>query len=606
MSSSPVRGKPMSSKASNAAPAAAGAHVATPVAAQPAVLRPNATVAGDSASSEAIARLKAAMTDLKQQATGPILQAAVEAVRADDWKTGGELAIKALEIDERNGIGWWVLAICREKAGDVRTAITCYESALNLLPDHAEIANDLGRLAYQLGMKDLAERLFAHFLVRYPGHPEGSNNLACALRDQERFEEAIEILRPVIYAEPEIPLLWNTLGTILNEQGEIAQSVTFYDEALRLQPDFHRARYNRGNAMLALGDADAALADIEAALPGASGETEVSMMKLARSTTLVCAGRVGEGWDAYEERLAPTFSDVTHFLVERPRWRPGDELAGKRLAVIGEQGLGDEVMFANVLPDIVEALGEDGRLTIAVERRLVSLFQRSFPEANVGAHATYRVDNHVLRGAPFVENWEDVDLWAPIASLLRGYRRSAEAYPARPRFLAADPARVDHWRGVLDQLGAAPKVGVLWKSLKLDSARRRYFSPFEQWRPVLETPGAIFVNLQYGDCARELAEAKAAGLTIWNPEGIDLKEDLDEVAALTCALDLVIGPANATTNIAAACGAPVWLISTPGAWPRLGTDRYPWYPQARVFTPEAFNRWDGVMAEVAAALAEAF
>ena len=579
---------------------------ATPLGAAPAELRPAAAMAGDSAGTEAVGRLKAIMTELKVEAIKPLLQAAIDAVRADDWRGGGEAAIKALEVDEQSGIGWWVLAICREKAGDVRSAITCYETALRLLPDHAEIANDLGRLAYMLGMKDVAEKLFAHFLARYPGHVEGANNLACALRDQERFEEAVELLRPVIYAEPESALLWNTLGTVLNEQGEIEQSITFYDEALRLDPDFARCRYNRANARLSTGDAAHALQDVELALPGAVLESEISMMKLARATMQLCAGKVGEGWDGYEERLAPTFGDVTHFAIERPRWQPGQDLNGKSIAVIGEQGLGDEVMFANVLPDIAEAIGEHGHLTIAVERRLVALFQRTFPDATVGAHATYKVDTHILRGAPFVDDWSMIDCWAPIASLLRQHRRSPDAFPARPRFLHADPARVGYWRDLLDGLGGQPKIGILWKSLKLDAARRRYFSPFDQWKPVLEREGSTFVNLQYGDCERELAEAHAAGIRIWNPPGIDLKDDLDEVAALTCALDLIIGPANATTNIAAACGAPVWLISTPGAWPRLGTDHYPWYPQVRVFTPEAFNRWDPVMAEVAEALKTAF
>lgn len=579
---------------------------ATPVGAAPAQLRPAAALAGDSAGIAAIGRLKSIMTELKEEAIKPILQQAIDAVRADDWRRGGEFAIKALEVDEQSGIAWWVLAICREKAGDVRSAITCYETALQLLPDHAEIANDLGRLAYMLGMKEVAEKLFAHFLVRHPGHVEGANNLACALRDQERFEDAVELLRPVIYAEPQSALLWNTLGTVLNEQGEIEQSITFYDEALRLDPDFAKCRYNRANARLSTGDALHALQDVEQALPGAVLESEISMMKLARATIRLCAGQVGEGWDGYEERLAPTFGDVTHFAIERPRWEPGMDLAGKSVAVIGEQGLGDEVMFANVLIDINEAIGEHGRLTIAVEPRLVSLFQRTFPKATVGAHATYKVDTHVLRAAPFVEDWSKIDCWTPIASLLRQYRRTPQAYPNRPRFLHADPARVGYWRDVLDGLGGQPKIGVLWKSLKLDAARRRYFSPFEQWKPVLRRPGTTFVNLQYGDCAAELAQAHADGIDIWSPPGIDLKNDLDEVAALSCALDLIIGPANATTNIAAACGAPLWLISTPGAWPRLGTERYPWYPQARVFTPEAFNRWDPVMADIAEALKTAF
>ena len=65
---------------------------------------------------------------------------------------------------------------------------------------------------------------------------------------------------------------------------------------------------------------------------------------------------------------------------------------------------------------------------------------------------------------------------------------------------------------------------------------------------------------------------------------------------------LVAGPANATINIAAACGTPSWFVCPPGGWPMLGTGRYPWYPRARVFSPPGFNRWAPVMAELAAAL----
>ena len=150
-----------------------------------------------------------------------------------------------------------------------------------------------------------------------------------------------------------------------------------------------------------------------------------------------------------------------------------------------------------------------------------------------------------------------------------------------------------------------PKVGILWKSLKLDGARLREFSPFERWRSILTTPGVSFVNLQYGECEAELEQARDAfGVNIWRPPGIDLKMDLDDLAALCVALDLVLGPANATSNIAGACGAPVWLIQSPVAWPRLGTNRYPWYPATRVFSTKAFGQWDDVMAEIAAALAE--
>ena len=314
-------------------------------------------------------------------------------------------------------------------------------------------------------------------------------------------------------------------------------------------------------------------------------------------------GRIGEGWDDYEARLHPQFNERTEFLFNQPRWEPGCDLAGKTLLVVGEQGLGDEVLFANLLPDVIERLGPTGRLILAVETRLVPIFKRAFPQAEVGPHATYVIGGRLTRAVPFVDDGAHVELWTPMGSLLREFRRSVDAFPARDAFLAADPDRVSYWREVLRQAPPGPKVGLLWKSAVSKDSRHRYFSPFETWAPVLAQQGVSFVNMQYGDCAEELAIAKRNfGVEIWSPPGIDLKQDLDDVAALSCALDLMVGFSNATLNIAAACGVPNFLISTPGAWPRLGTTTYPWYPKTRVFLPPSFGEWGPVMAEVADAL----
>ncbi|MDP1632106.1 MAG: tetratricopeptide repeat protein [Caulobacter sp.] len=573
-------------------------------AAIPARARMAGEASGEAGSRDALNRLDAALGELTVLRVQPLLHKAVAALQADDFQAGGDLAIKALEMDEKNGFGWYLLAIARERAGDFASSVRCYESALTLLPDHAEIANDMGRLAYRMGMTETAEKLFAHFVASHPTSHEGANNLACAIRDQGRFAEAVDILRPAIAANPENALLWNTLGTVVGEEGDPQTSVTFFDEALRYDAAFAKARYNRGNARLVLGDLDGALEDCETAMTAKMGEDERLMMLLARSTIRLARGEVGEGWDDYEARLDPKFADVTHFMIEAPRWTPDSDIAGKTLLLMGEQGLGDEAMFANVVPDLLEALGPDGKLLLAVEPRLVTLFQRAFPSAVVGAHSTWKVDAHTVRGAPFAGDHSRLDFWTPIASVLRRFRRSAEAFPSRPGFLTPDPDRVAHWRKLLP---AGPRVGLLWKSLINNGARHRFFSPFAQWEPVLAVPGVTFVNLQYGDCAAELDLVRRdLGVDVWSPPGIDLKQDLDDVAALACAMDLVLGPANATSSIAAACGAPVWLLSTPGAWTRLGTDRMPWYPQARVFVPPGLGQWAPAMQAMAEALAAAF
>ena len=560
---------------------------------------------GDAASPAALIKLEGAVSELKALAIVPMLRRAIDAVRANDGKAGTEWALKALNHDERSGLAWYVLAVAREKAGDFANSLNAYQSALALMPNHADIANDLGRLAFRMGMKDVAEQLFRRYLDAHPEDFGAINNLVSCVRDQGRASEAIDILKAALKTRPEDPHLWNTLGTILNEQGNQATAIVFFDEALRLDPQHPHARYNRGGAFLEMNDPATALADCEAAIKLAASEDDRLMMQLARSTIKIGLGRIGEGWDDYEARLDPLFNGSTIFLVDRPAWTPETSIEGQSLLVMGEQGLGDEVLFANMLPDLLEALGPAGKLTLAVEPRLVPLFQRSFPTATVAPHVTYRQHGRNLRAAPALGDMSRFDLWAPMASLLRRFRRRLDDFPARKRFLVPDPGRVAHWQEVLQSAPAGRKVGILWKSMKLEFARSRYYSPFELWAPVLKTPGTTMVNLQYGDCAAEIAwAARELGVEIWTPPGIDLKQDLDDLGALTSALDVTLGFANATSNIAAACGAATWIISVPGAWTKLGTERMPWYPQARIFNPPGLGLWEETMAAVAAALAQ--
>ena len=560
---------------------------------------------GQAGSKSALARLNDAMAEIKAMAIAPLVQRAIDAIRADDPKAATDWSLKALERDDQSGLAWYTLGIAREKAGDFASSVSAYESALRLLPDHAEVANDLGRLAFRMGMHQQAEKLFLHFLVRHPDHVEATNNLACAIRVQQRYDEAIAILKPVLLGNPESAMLWNTMASVLAEQGDYATARVFFQEAVQLDPDFFKARYNLSNCLLMLGETQEALDACDLALAGVRAEDERQMMHMARSTMLAGLGRLGEAWDEYECRLHPRFAETTHFVLPRPRWLPGMDLRGKTLLVIGEQGLGDELLFANPFGELLEDLGPDGHLMIAVERRLVGLFQRGFPQATVCAHITGAIGLRPARTLPEGVDISGVDIWTPMASLLRAYRRTVETFPANPRGVAADPVRVEAWRQRLAELPGR-KVGLLWKSNITKDARHRYFAGFDAFAPILTQPGVTFVNLQYGDCTEELARAKAQfGVDIWQPPGVDLKQDLDEVAALCCAVDLVVGFSNATFNIAASCGAPSWLITTPGSWPRLGLpDRYAWYPQVRVFVLDQFGDWGPVMGRVAEGVGE--
>jgi tetratricopeptide (TPR) repeat protein len=565
---------------------------------------------GNAASPEALRRLSHQLANPKTSARAQRkalekLKAALMAIRAGDFDLGARRALDALKMDETNGLAWHVLAICQEKSGNLGPALQAYEAALKLLPNETDVAHDLGRLAQQMGYLEIAEKLLIKYLAAEPGHIEATNNLACVLRDQKRYGDAIESLRALIAIEPESPVLWNTLGTVLSDQGDMGTALTFFEEALRHDPTFAKARYNRANARQPLGDPLGALEDLDAALPGAENPYERAMMSMARAMSLMGLGRIPEGFEAYEARLDHHLPEAMRVVVDAPRWKPDTEdIRGKRLLIVGEQGIADEMLFGTCVGDAVDAVGPDGQVLLAVEARLVDLFQRAYPTAIVGAHRAVKLEGRITRYAPFLEERDErPDAWIPMASLLAVFRPSIDRFPDRAGYLAADPDKVARWKGELETLGPGLKVGLHWKSLVLTGSRARYFSSFERWEPVLSAPGAVMVNLQCGDVSEDLAAAEAAGVRIWTPP-INLKDDLEDLAALSLALDVVIGPGIAGTNLAAAVGARTWMITAPDDWHYLATDRYPFYPHVRFFRRDSFA-WDEAIARMRAALDEA-
>ncbi|MFC0634215.1 tetratricopeptide repeat protein [Brevundimonas balnearis] len=560
---------------------------------------------GDAASAQALGRLSRALADGGGRAKADDrklrekLKAALARVRQGDFAGGARSALEALKTDERSFLAWHILAICQEKSGQFGPAILAYEAALKLAPQDTDIAHDLARLAERMGEAEIAEKLLTRYLAAHPGHVEATNNLACVYRDQRRYGEAVDLLKALLGIEQTSAVLWNTLGTVLSDQGEARQAMVFFEEALRLEPRFVKARYNRGNARQILGDRDGALEDLTQALKGAEPGYERAMMTMARGMQLMAAGRLAEGYADYEARLDPAMPDAPRFATPVPRWRPDEPLEGRRLLVTGEQGLADEMLFGSLLPDLVEALGPTGRLFVAVESRLVPMFQRALPTAIVGGHRSVKHQGRLHRLFPFLDqlDGEGPDCWAPMGSLMTALRPTIDRFPARPGYLPADPVRVARWRDELSALGPGLKVGLHWKSLVMKGARVRYFSSFERWRPVLTTPGCRMINLQCGDVADDLAEAQAAGVDIWTPP-INLKDDLEDVAALSVAVDLVVGPGVAGTNLAAATGARTWMIHAPDDWHRLGTEGYPFYPGMRFIPLEGFDGWPVALAKV--------
>lgn len=524
-------------------------------------------------------------------------------LRSDKADQAKAMAQAAINHEPDLAAAWHILALASEQLHDHAGAVEAYQTAIDLEPQTPGPYADLARLMIAIERYAIAEGLLKIHLSLVPDSAATANDLAWAQANQLDTSKAIVTLITALEQHPSQPMLWNTLGLVLMSEGRMDEAVPVLQETLNLDPDFGQTRLALAEALMvtARGDLEVqalALSEGQIAIDTASPDKRANA-KVAQAKRFFSLGRLAEGWASYEARHDLTYEDATVFDLPWPRWQAGQAVEGKHVLLIGEQGLGDEIMFSQAVPDLITDLGSEGRLTLAMDPRLVATAQRSFPSAEIIAHTTARRGGLGLRGLASAPSMTP-DVWSPMASLLAPFRPTSASFTDHGPFLRADPVKIAAWQDWLNTLGPGPKVGLVWKSLIMDLQRQRHFPRLDEWAPVLSVPGLQFIALQYGDVENDLGQFEAIGKTrLVCPPNLNLKDDLDDLAALTCALDLMLGPPNATTHLAAACGADVGFIVSPNTWTLFGTDHYPAYPQARAFAPERFTDRAPMMQAVA-------
>ncbi len=551
-------------------------------------------------------QLAQALADATDQDVQRHLESAKQIADAGDHRAAAQAALKAVTMSPDNPAANHVMALTLYHLGHLAHAIDFFQRAIDRDPTNPDIYHHVGITAWKLDSLDTAEKFYRMALAINREHVAARINLAGILRDTERYDDAIDLLRAAIYANPEIAQVWNCLGSILLEASRPDDAQTFLMEALRLDRDFARAWHNLAYARAVSGNPSGALEAYTHALRNPMNEHDRIEMLHGRSQSHFTLGQLKQGWDDYECRFSPYYQKITVFDVEGTRWDREADLTGRCVLVMGEQGLGDEVLYMNALPDLIEAVGPQGHVIIACEPRLRVLVKRSFPDVTVIGHTTTARQGREWRAAPDLSAVpRQPDIWAPMGVIAAGLRSTLDAFPTQPGYLAPDPDRVDQIRTELKSLGPGLKVGICWKSKIMTRNRAKYFASFDQWAPVLQTQGAHFINLQYGDVSAEIARAaESFGVTLHQIPELDLMNDLDGVAAAGAALDLTMGPMNASTNLAAAAGCPYWVIAIDSHWPLFGLDRMAWYPGSRAFTTSTIADYAPALAKMAEALGE--
>lgn len=449
----------------------------------------------------------------------------------------------AVSHNGKNALAWNEMAIYRASKGQYNWALNNYGVALEHLPENGGIYH----------------------------------NRSVALRAVGRLEEALADTRRAAELLPSLDHISLTTAQILDDMGEIEQSIAILDKRIAKNPQDYVAHYNK-------------------------------------SLVLLAVGRLKEGWEEFEWRLSQPAcsSHYSHFSVRRAQ-ADKESIRDKTVLIWPEQGIGDEIMTASMFNDVIDVARH---VTILCSDRLIPLFKRSFPRATIDR----RPDGHIvdlfrrqpLHVALLPQSVRTgyFDYQMSQCDVGRMFRPSMEAFP-KPgaSYLMPDAEKTMAMMSLLERrYPAETLVGIAWHSKLNINIGMHKGVDLAALAPILKTPGVRFISLQYGDCSEEIAAAEVEfGVKIETVPEVDQMKDMDAFAALVASLDLVITVSNTTAHVAGSIGTPCWLLTPEGPgrlWYWFRKIVYsPWYTSMVMYRQPAASQWQSIIQSAADDLA---
>ncbi len=430
-----------------------------------------------------------------------------------------------------------------------------------------------------------AEKLYRDYLERKPHIPQAWFLMGTCLLQQERHAEAVIYFEKAIEMKPDFPASYGNLIIALKKLGRIedaAEIISLIDEQ-EPSKDWIDTYVNAGSTFYELRDLNRARHYLELALkydaenPDANWNLGIVNLSL---------GNYAEGWNGYEYGFRVRERQLRPYFDEYPSW-DGEDLSGKTILIWGEQGLGDEILFAPCLNDLKKL--KPKKIIFDCHPRLEEIFRRSFDGIEI--HGT-RKDK-----TPGLFDPADPDFHCPLGSLPKFFRQNPENFPAHGCLKPDQKAVAEYVR----QIGSGMKVGISWRGGSQRTNQSSRSMSLEKMALALmkSRPDIRWVSLQYGYGVNE--EIKS----LKRNHGIDVQqfdfaiEDYTETANLVASCDLVISVITAVVHLGGALNVPVWCLTPYWApWKFPATKEMPWHPSVTQYHQPEPYKWDSVLSDV--------
>lgn len=399
---------------------------------------------------------------------------------------------------------------------------------IDINPDDGVALTQLGAILLNENRKGLAHNVFARACKQLPDSPDVWMGFSKTYKDSPENWKKIE---------------WclNKSRTLCNKQGvSIAPSMANLAMLQYIKGDYEKAQNSVSTALKL--------------------EPKNKNAVVTQGFIHLAKGNWAEAWKMYDVMLE-TGRRESYSYGDESEW---DGSPSKRLIISGEQGIGDEIMYASCFQEVID---DCSHVVIECMPKLRNLFQRSFPQAKV--YGT-RWDKEV-----FWDEDHSPEAHIAMASIPRFYRNADKDFPGRP-YLTPDPWVISAVDGLLDSLDG-PKIGIAWTGGTDRTRGHLRDRTLEELTPILRQD-ATFISLEYNDRSKEINQYfEKRGVSIQSfPWLTGTKCDYDLTAALISQLDLVISVPTTAVQTAGALGVPCWVMVPRYTGWIFAQDKYPW------------------------------
>jgi hypothetical protein len=380
---------------------------------------------------------------------------------------------------------------------------------------------------------------------------------------------AYQFFRRALQEQPSNKALWTSLGRACHEMDMFDDAIKYFLKSAELDPSYAMAYSNASATLVQMSRWDDAEKASKMALECDPNDLN-AQLNLAHS--YLAKGQWVEGWKEWDKSLGGKFRKELIYGDE-PRW---DGSKDKTIVIYGEQGLGDEILYASCIPDAIDI---SKKVYIDCDERLETLFKRSFPKAEV--HGTRKQDNvEWLNGIHF-------DARCAIAGIPQFFRTTSKSFPGSV-FLVPDKEKVDMWKSMFKSWNKTV-IGITTKGGTFRTNANGRILTEQDLQPLLKRKDIQLVSLDYS------VERKIEGVKYF--EFASDAKDYDDTAALIAACDMVLGVNTTALHCSAAMGVKTWcLVPKYHQW-RYGQPSMPWYRSMRLIYQDD-KTWSEVIENV--------